>query len=231
MRIPRSSKTLPGHWNLCTHLRPCSSWKQLKCKVCWPCVPLCLVAQLFFQVTFPSPFPKLWWSTSKRCLKRKYNSVHWLLCENLISLGVKFCLYQPIPWQKSWQSEVESDPSAAPAIPQPCSVLWAALLCSVSGDQSSSPAEGFEAQQALFRSSQGLLRAGGNQMTANGSRRAWPGDKVKGCNDLHPDLGAVQQLPWCAWSPGEPLWANHTHFLPTTLTAKLGVLLNTWILP
>lgn len=177
MRIPRSSKTLPGHWNLCTHLRPCSSWKQLRCKVCWPCVPLCLVAQLFFQVTFPSPFPKLWWSTSKRCLKRKYNSVHWLLCENLISLGVKFCLYQPIPWQKSWQSEVESDPSAAPAIPQPCSVLWAALLCSVSGDQSSSPAEGFEARQALFRSSQGLLRAGGNQMTANGLRRAWPGIK------------------------------------------------------
>lgn len=95
------------------------------------------------------------------------------------------------PDSKRWSLRSQGCPCHPTAMPQ-CS--RAALLCSMSGDQSSSPAEGFEAQQALFRSSQGLLKAGGNQMTANGSRRAWPGDKVKGCNNLHPDLGAVQQL-------------------------------------
>lgn len=111
------------------------------------------------------------------------------------------------------------------------SVLLGCPALLMSGDQSSSPAEGFEAQWALFRSSQGLLREGGNQVTAHGWRRAWREDKVKGCNNLHPKLGAVQQLPCCAWSPGEPLWANLTDFLPTPITAKLGLLLNTWILP
>lgn len=90
-------------------------------------------------------------------------------------------------------------------------------------------AEGFEVQQTLFISR--ASESSRKQVTAHGWRRDWPEDKVKGCNNLHPELGAVQQLPCCAWSPGEPLWANLTDFLPTPLREKLGVLLNTWVLP
>lgn len=176
--------------------------------------------------SFPSSFPKLWWSTSKRCLKMKYNSVHWLFCENVISLWeLKLCLYQAMPWQQSWHYEVESQ---MPGLPMPShshAKVLLSCLASLSFRRSKlQPCWRVWSTEALFRSSQGFLRAGGKQMTAPGWRRAWPEDKVKGCNDLHPEPGAVQQLPFCAWSPGEPLRANLTDFLPTPLRAKLGAL-------